>query len=53
MNDQFLMNKAIAVQYAFKKDAKGERHSISAERLLASLYKLCPEPWVLPPVPSY
>lgn len=36
MNGQFLMNKAITVQYAFKKDGKGERHGTSAERLLAS-----------------
>ncbi|KAG2140836.1 hypothetical protein BD769DRAFT_1626248 [Suillus cothurnatus] len=28
MNDQFLMNKAITVQYAFKKYAKGERHMV-------------------------
>src|ERR1700690_3733760 len=26
-NGQFLMNKAISVQYAFKKDGKGERHA--------------------------
>lgn len=36
MNNQFLMNKAITVQYAFKKDGKGERHGTSAERLLAT-----------------
>lgn len=36
MNGQFLMNKAITVQYAFKKDGKGERHGTSAERLLAA-----------------
>jgi len=36
MNGQFLMNKAISVQYAFKKDGKGERHGTSAERLLAA-----------------
>ena len=36
MNNQFLMNKAITVQYAFKKDGKGERHGTSAERLLAA-----------------
>ena len=30
------MNKAIAVQYAFKKDGRGERHGTSAERLLAA-----------------
>lgn len=36
MNGQFLMNKAITVQYAFKKDGKGERHGTDAERLLAA-----------------
>ncbi|EJD06288.1 uncharacterized protein FOMMEDRAFT_18426 [Fomitiporia mediterranea MF3/22] len=36
MNNQFLMNKAISVQYAFKKDGKGERHGTPAERLLAA-----------------
>jgi len=36
MNAQFLMNKPITVQYAFKKDGKGERHGTAAERLLAS-----------------
>lgn len=36
MNNQFLMNKAITVQYAFKKDGKGERHGTAAERLLAA-----------------
>lgn len=36
MNHQYLMNKPIEVQYAFKKDGKGERHGTAAERLLAS-----------------
>lgn len=36
MNNQFLMNKAITVQYAFKKEGKGERHGTPAERLLAA-----------------
>ena len=36
MNGQFLMNKAVTVQYAFKKDGKGERHGTPAERLLAA-----------------
>ena len=36
MNGQFLMNKAITVQFAFKKDGKGERHGTPAERLLAA-----------------
>lgn len=36
MNGQFLMNKAIKVQYAFKKDNATERHGTEAERLLAA-----------------
>ncbi|KAJ7090392.1 hypothetical protein B0H15DRAFT_263198 [Mycena belliarum] len=36
MNGSFLMNKAITVQYAFKKDGKGERHGTAAERLLTA-----------------
>ncbi|GAA96651.1 hypothetical protein E5Q_03322 [Mixia osmundae IAM 14324] len=36
MNNQYLMNKPITVQYAFKKDTKGERHGSAAERLLAA-----------------
>jgi splicing factor 3B subunit 4 len=36
MNHQYLMNKPLEVQYAFKKDGKGERHGTAAERLLAA-----------------
>ncbi|KAJ6548114.1 hypothetical protein DFH09DRAFT_1087238 [Mycena vulgaris] len=36
MNGSFIMNKAITVQYAFKKDGKGERHGTAAERLLTA-----------------
>ena len=37
MNGQYLMNRAIHINYSFKKDAKGkERHGTAAERLLAS-----------------
>jgi splicing factor 3B subunit 4 len=36
MNGQYLMNKEISVQYAYKKDGKGERHGDQAERMLAS-----------------
>ncbi|KAH8114108.1 hypothetical protein DFH11DRAFT_249847 [Phellopilus nigrolimitatus] len=36
MSGQFLMNKALSAQYAFKKDGKGERHGTPAERLLAA-----------------
>ncbi len=30
MNGQYLCNRAISISYAFKKDAKGERHGSSA-----------------------
>ncbi|KAI5806558.1 hypothetical protein DFH27DRAFT_466710, partial [Peziza echinospora] len=36
MNGQYLMNKEVSVQYAYKKDGKGERHGDQAERLLAA-----------------
>ena len=36
MNQQFLCNKPIQVQYAFKRDAQGERHGTQAERMLAA-----------------
>jgi splicing factor 3B subunit 4 len=36
MNQQFLCNRAIQVQYAFKRDAQGERHGGQAERMLAA-----------------
>lgn len=35
MNGQFLCNRPITVSYAYKKDAKGERHGSAAERILA------------------
>ncbi|KAJ2722345.1 Spliceosome-associated protein 49 [Coemansia sp. Benny D115] len=35
MDGQYLANKPVSVSYAFKKDAKGERHGSAAERLLA------------------
>lgn len=36
MNGQYLCNRQIVVQYAYKKDSGGERHGSQAERLLAS-----------------
>lgn len=39
MNNQFLGGKQVTVQYAFKKDGKGERHGTQAERLLAAQAK--------------
>lgn len=39
MNGQFFGGKQVSVQYAFKKDGKGERHGTQAERLLAAQAK--------------
>lgn len=39
MHGQYVMNKQISVQYAYKKDGKGERHGDEAERLLAKQAK--------------
>jgi splicing factor 3B subunit 4 len=39
MNGQYFGSKNIVVQYAFKKDGKGERHGDQAERMLASQAK--------------
>ena len=36
MNGQYLSNRVIVCQYAFKKDTPGERHGSQAERLLAA-----------------
>jgi len=36
MNGQFFCNRQIVVQYAFKKDSKGERHGSQIERMLAA-----------------
>jgi|EP01040_Poterioochromonas_malhamensis_P007984 splicing factor 3B subunit 4 len=36
MSGQYLCNRPIMVQYAFKKDTPGERHGTQAERLLAA-----------------
>ena len=36
MNGQYLYNRVITVQYAYKKDSPGERHGGQAERLLAA-----------------
>ncbi|CAE7842248.1 Sf3b4 [Symbiodinium sp. KB8] len=37
MNGQFLAGRSIVVQYAYKKDSKGERHGTAAERMLAAV----------------
>ncbi|KHJ45761.1 hypothetical protein D918_03973 [Trichuris suis] len=58
MNGQYLCNRPISVSYAFKKDAKGERHGTAAERLLAAQNPIFPgdRPHQLfadaPPIPS-
>jgi splicing factor 3B subunit 4 len=36
MNGQYLANRPIIVQYAFKRDTPGERHGSQAERILAA-----------------
>lgn len=36
MHGQFLANRQISVQYAFKRDSRSERHGTAAERLLAA-----------------
>ena len=52
MNGQYLMNKDISVQYAYKKDGKGERHGDEAERILAAqarAHNVLPEMQQMPP----
>src|SRR5436309_8658375 len=52
MNGQYLMNKEISVQYAYKKDGKGERHGDEAERMLAAQarkHNVQPQTQQLPP----
>lgn len=36
MNNQYLANRMITVQYAFKKDSPGERHGTENERIMAA-----------------
>ncbi|KZF21272.1 RNA-binding domain-containing protein [Xylona heveae TC161] len=52
MDRQYLMNKEISVQYAYKKDGKGERHGDAAERELArqaQKHNVTPQVSQLPP----
>ncbi|KAJ9134721.1 RNA-binding domain-containing protein [Coniochaeta hoffmannii] len=52
MNGQYLLSKQITVEYAYKKDGKGERHGDEAERKLAAegkKHNIVPEQQVLPP----
>lgn len=54
MNSQYLMNKQVSVQYAYKKDGKGERHGDEAERMLAAQarkHNVRPPTQQLPPAP--
>ncbi|KOS18643.1 Splicing factor 3B subunit 4 [Escovopsis weberi] len=51
LHGQYLLSKEVSVQYAFKKDGKGERHGDEAERQLAAQAKsrnLIPEAQPLP-----
>lgn len=52
MNGTIFMNKEISVQYAYKKDGKGERHGDAAERMLAAQarkHNVQPTPQPQPP----
>ncbi|RAO72060.1 uncharacterized protein BHQ10_008072 [Talaromyces amestolkiae] len=52
MHGQYLMNKEVSVQYAYKKDGKGERHGDEAERMLAAQarrHNVQPQTQPLPP----
>ncbi len=39
MNGQYLCNRPISVSYAFKKDAKGERHGTAAGKSKRTIFK--------------
>ncbi|KAL1895851.1 Spliceosome-associated protein 49 [Sporothrix stenoceras] len=52
MHGQYLLSKQISVEYAYKKDGKGERHGGEAERKLAvegKKHNVVPEIQALPP----
>ncbi|KAM0332937.1 hypothetical protein ACHAQA_001593 [Verticillium albo-atrum] len=52
LHGQYLLSKEVSVQYAFKKDGKGERHGDAAERELAAQAKkrnIVPEMQPVPP----
>ncbi|KAK2073724.1 hypothetical protein P8C59_007977 [Phyllachora maydis] len=51
MNNQYIMGKLVTVEYAYKKDGKGERHGDEAERKLAAegkKHNIMPERQSLP-----
>ncbi|GKT84876.1 splicing factor 3B subunit 4 [Colletotrichum tofieldiae] len=52
LHGQYILSKEVSVQYAFKKDGKGERHGDAAERELAAQAKkrnIVPEIQAVPP----
>ncbi|KAK0383396.1 hypothetical protein NLU13_9308 [Sarocladium strictum] len=52
LHGQYILSKEVSVQYAFKKDGKGERHGDEAERQLAAQAKsrnIVPEAQAVPP----
>jgi splicing factor 3B subunit 4 len=52
LHGQYILSKEVSVQYAFKKDGKGERHGDKAERELAAQAKkrnIVPEAQPVPP----
>ncbi|KAF2114866.1 hypothetical protein BDV96DRAFT_576040 [Lophiotrema nucula] len=52
MNGQYMHNREISVQYAYKKDGKGERHGDDTERLLAKNAKLHGVAPAIQPLPA-
>ncbi|TKA28934.1 hypothetical protein B0A50_03345 [Salinomyces thailandicus] len=52
MHGQYLMNREVTVQYAYKKDGKGERHGDQAERALAANAKRHGVQVVIPAMPA-
>jgi len=53
MHNQYIMSKQITVQYAYKKDGKGERHGDEAERLLAKQAKAHGVAPAVQPLPAH
>ncbi|KAJ4366967.1 Spliceosome-associated protein 49 [Neocucurbitaria cava] len=53
MHGQYMMNKQISVQYAYKKDGKGERHGDEAERMLAKQAKAHGVAAAVQPLPAH
>lgn len=52
LNGQYILSNQVTVQYAFKKDGKGDRHGDEAERQLAAQAKkrnIAPEAQAMPP----